>query len=1426
MSLFQKSVEKKYLSNLDAELIDRKYADFQNYFGNPDRQENIRNSKEEQFQEGFLRELFVNTLDYTLNPEPDFNLTTELKNIANSKKADGAILKTINQQGVATPCYEAICVIELRSTDTTDLDKIEAQAFGYKNHHPKCKYVITSNSEKLRFYIQNAVDHVDFDLFNLTREQFSLLWLCLAKDNLLSDLPLKIKESSVLQEESITKKLYVDYSKFREAIYNNLVKNNIGKERNKGLQPFVDGDGGGHSLVVDKGLQPFVDKLTLFRKTQKLLDRFLFILFAEDRLLVPPNSISQIIEKWKDDVDFGDAKPLYETFKKYFHVLHVGRPKSGTRQEIYAYNGGLFKPDDVLDNVTIDDDILYEHTLKLSQYNFETDVDVNILGHIFEHSLGDIENVQAEIALDDATKVPDNNVSDNNGLQPIVSVAHNNLSENNGLQPIDPAVHNKGVQAHNNKGLQPLIEPRSSVQSKRKKDGIFYTPKFITKYIVENTVGKLCEEKRAELGIVDEEYAKGRKNRKKEIIIALDKKLTEYRNWLLSLTILDPACGSGAFLNQALDFLITEHRKIDELKSQLAKKEDNIYALIHSDYTTDILEKNIYGVDLNEDSVEIAKLSLWLRTAQKGRKLNTLTHNIKCGNSLIDGPKVAGEAWGCNPLFNWYTEFPNVFQKKEKKAWHVTWVTHDTRTSERMIKYKVKERRANGEMHVDRSVYLDESDALKVSEIISDIVVEEKYNCLAYNIAEDHVHILLVCDEEELTNIVRKLKGKSAQKFKEHRGLAKDETFNLWAQKFDRRLIESEEQLANTIEYIVNNREKHRQKRNQDALNQGAEAPCSFDCDQQGVVTPCSEMQERFNKGLQPLVKRMTCTRQHAFRTEYKGGFDVVIGNPPYVQLQTMGEMSEKLKSCGYETFDKAADLYCLFTERGYKLLKKGGMQSFIMPNKWMLVAYGKPLRKFLSKTGLRQILNFGDIQFFQDATTYVCIFVVQKGKMQENVKALSLNRKTYHGDFLSEVKANSYDYPSSRFGENEWSIQPHRDFVILEKMKQNGAELKELPVSINYGIKTGYNDAFYIDAETRKKLVAADAKSAGIIKPMVRGRDIAAYGITEREFLINTHNGLKDKTPQIPPINIEDYPEIKKHLDSFYPQLVKRGDKGETPYNLRNCAYLEEFDKPKIMYPNMTSQFPFLYDETGLLSNDKSFILTANDDFVSLPFLTALFNSSPAKLWIWYNCPELQGGTREIRKVYFEHFPVPRANDEQTARLAQLATERSQQTLQLQTAVDGFKNFLKTKIETGKLSAKLENWYELSSSEFLKELQKNIASANKEHTNKGLQPLAGNSTYSVDKNKGLQPIVKTSHTVNPLQLQPTESNDNKGLQPIVDKLTKNDEFEWMELFEAKKEKAQTIQSEIEKTDREIDRMVYVWYGLTGEDIKIVEDAV
>lgn len=566
MPLFQASVLKKYISQLDKPTVQKAYKKYCKFFHDSKTQENIRNSKEEQFQEGFLRELFVDILGYTLNPSPKFNLTTELKNLKGAKKVDGAILKD----------DKALAVIELKGTNTKDLESIRQQAFDYKANQIGCVYVITSNFEKLRFYINNAVDFEEFNLFALTETEFELFYLCLAKDNLLANKPLTIKEASIVEEENITKKFYGDYSIFKRELYRDLVKQNMKNETFREL--------------TEKNI-----KLTLFKKSQKLIDRFLFILFAEDRGLLSPNSISTILSEWKALEELDMVVPLYDRYKQYFSYLDTGRKGTDKKEEIFAYNGGLFQPDALLDAMIIDDDLLYRHTKKLTTYDFQSQVDVNILGHIFEHSLNEIESVNAEIEGTDFDKQ----------------------------------------------------------KTKRKKDGVFYTPKYITKYIVDNTIGKLCVDKKQELGIIDEEYAKGRKNRQTTTIVKLDQQLKDYRDWLLQLTICDPACGSGAFLNQALDFLIKEHSYVDELNRQLFGG-----GFAFPDIENQILEHNIYGVDLNEESVEIAKLSLWLRTAQPKRKLTSLNNNIKCGNSLIESKSVAGDK-----AFNWKESFPEVFEK-------------------------------------------------------------------------------------------------------------------------------------------------------------------------------------------------------------------------------------------------------------------------------------------------------------------------------------------------------------------------------------------------------------------------------------------------------------------------------------------------------------------------------------------------------------------------------------------------------------------------------------------------------------------------------------------------------------------------------------------------------------------------------------------
>ncbi|SFS45868.1 Eco57I restriction-modification methylase domain-containing protein [Lutibacter maritimus] len=582
MALYQTSVLKNYLNLQNVDKVSKAYKKYTKYFHNTTIQENIKNSKEEQYQAKFLDELFVNILDYSLNPMPNFNITTEFKNQKGAGKADGAILKE----------NSAIGVIELKGTNTKDLESIRKQAFDYKANQKGCVYVITSNFEKLRFYINDATEFLEFNLFQLAPEEFNLLYLCLQKDNILNNLPLTIKEASLVEEDKITKQFYNDYSVFKRELFRDLVKRNAKRLKQNNVTSSDSQSESYREVDDQKALEKNV-KLSLFKKSQKLIDRFLFIFFAEDRDLLPANSTIQILDKWKSDIDFGDERPLYNLFKQYFHFLDEGRKGTTSRAEIYAYNGGLFKPDAILDSLEIDDELLYKHAYKLAKYDFSSQVDVNILGHIFENSLNEIESVNAEIEGGEFDKQT----------------------------------------------------------SKRKKDGVFYTPKYITKYIVENTVGKLCQEKKETLGFKEETYFELKKgthqNTKKQLLDILD----TYREWLLQITICDPACGSGAFLNQALDFLIKEHRYIDELKAKVLGG-----GFILSDIENTILENNIYGVDLNEESVEIAKLSLWLRTAQPRRKLNDLSNNIKCGNSLIDSKAVAG-----NKAFNWQLQFPQIF---------------------------------------------------------------------------------------------------------------------------------------------------------------------------------------------------------------------------------------------------------------------------------------------------------------------------------------------------------------------------------------------------------------------------------------------------------------------------------------------------------------------------------------------------------------------------------------------------------------------------------------------------------------------------------------------------------------------------------------------------------------------------------------------
>jgi len=1229
MSLFQTSVIAKYLKSLDKEAVQIAYVNYKSHFHNTTIRENIRNSKEEQYQEGFLNDLFVNVLGYTKNPAENYNLTTEYKNVKDSKKADGAIVIPTSEHAHLTKSAPLVIgVIELKGTNVTDLGHVEVQAFSYKNNQPECVYLITSNFEKLRFYIDNAIENLEFNLFTLSEKDFELLYLCLAYSQIEKGIPKKIKDESLSHEDDITKQLYRDYSLFKQELHADLVAKN-----------------------------PEYDTLVLFHKSQKLLSRFLFLFFAEDRELLPPNSVRMILNDWRDLQERDVEIPLYDRFKKYFGYLNTGF--KGKRYDVFAYNGGLFKPDTVLDTVKIDDELLYRHTAKISDYDFASEVDVNILGHIFENSLNELDELKAEIAG----------------------------------ETIDKS------------------------KTKRKKDGVFYTPKYITKYIVDNTVGRLCTEKKAELGIEPDitttmghaplplPHAPLQKKTKQ----ALYNKLTAYREWLLQITICDPACGSGAFLNQALNFLIDEHRYINELQAKLFGD-----SLVISDIENTILENNLFGVDINEESVEIARLSLWLRTAQPNRKLNDLSNNIKCGNSLIDDPAIAGEK-----AFDWEKEFPQVFELKQKKAWHITTATHNSRYSQRMFDNYVK---------LGEPVWLSEIEELIVSKTIAEIAVTDKLNVLAYNICGDHMHLLIVCEKDEVEKIVGKLKSMSARacniamgrtipstrghapsdisgtpspETSGHAHLLKtppvlpthgETQTQLWTQKFGKKEITSEEQLYNTLNYIENNRLKH-------------------------------ELTD-INKDLQPLINQMVCNIQHAFRPENKGGFDVVIGNPPYVNAN---DLKKNLPTTEFDflkdkyiTAKGTVDLYIYFFERGLSIIKKHGYLSFITPNRFLSASYGFALREYLiSNYKIEALIDYSDKNVFPDASTYPVITIIRK-QIGENYEILT-------GKFDDETKELiTKNIPSSKL--------KILDEYILGFLLNDKLEISEKIISLSESL-----------SKVGKINATSTAKEADDYSTLIN--QIGGYK------LINT--GTID--PYI----------CKWGADS----LTDKGKKFLKPYLPKDNIIISKnrnflYSSPKIIISKIGLQCEAFYDKQGeFASINTNCIHSFNNEY--LPEYVLCWLNSKLYNYLFecfFDGLRMSGGyllysAPNIKNTYIQKISLADQQPFITKTDQMLSLNK-----ELQEVSGKFQRNLIREFSLETLSSKFQNWYTLSYAEFIKELEK---------------------------------------------------------QKI--KLSLHQKAEWETYFQQEAINALTIKTEIDSTDWEIDQMVYQLYGLTEEEIQIVE---
>ncbi|MDX4071246.1 N-6 DNA methylase [Aliarcobacter skirrowii] len=901
MSIFQNSVLKTFKQ--DEKLVALRWAAFQNYKA---KVEAIKDFKEEEYQDGFLKDIFESCLGYTLkttNPS-SFNLEREKKNETDSKKADGVIY--LNS--------EIIAVIELKDTKTKNLDRVQQQAFWYLTQHTKAKYVIISNFDELRFYFDKSTAYESFSLFNLSYDEFCKLHLLLSFENIKDETALKIKEKSNSFEQDISKKLYKDFSNFRTLLFENIVKNNTN-----------------------------IDKQTLLRLTQKLCDRIIFILFAEDRDLLRANMIKEIREEFINQ-KFTNYS-LYDIYKFYFEAINKGNDKL----QIPQYNGGLFAVDELLDSLIIDDFILDENVQILSNYDFASEISVNILGHIFEQSLTDLEELQANI--------------DNVNFD--------------------------------------------KTKSKRKKDGVFYTPEYITRYIVENTLGKMCSEKREELKIGSETLVSPSNPKKltKQEQQTKDN-LQEYKKWLLNLKILDPACGSGAFLNQALEYLISEHKN---LQNDLALMGDLFASYMVEE---EILENNLYGVDINEDAVEIAKLSLWLRTAKRGRALTKLADKIVCANSLLNMP------------------------------------------------------------------------------------------------------------------------------FSEN-------------------------------------------------------------------------------------------------------SFDVVIGNPPYVRQEAIKEQKEALSKI-YKVANGTADLYVYFYELAINMLKPNGLKGFICSNKFFRAKYGENLREYiLQNTTILQIADFNGVKIFEDATVDSAITIFQKQKADNNSTF-----KVVDIDLI-----NSYDMKQSDLTKTSFSFSNSKELAIKQKIEKIGIPLKEWGININYGIKTGFNEAFIIDEATKNELIKKDPKSVDIIKPILRGRDIKRYEINfSNLYLIYI---TKD-------FDINLFPNIYNHMEKYFEGLTKKAGKNKwyelqaSPSNAQDTLYNKN---EKIVWGNLSIYPNFGLDlEKKYISAPANFLTLTNE--LNIRYFLSILNSKITNYLMHRIAYNRQHGYLEFKKVFVEQIPIPKIDEESQKPFIKLVDE------------------------------------------------------------------------------------------------------------------------------------------------------------------------
>lgn len=1023
----------------------------------------LDNSKEEEFQGEFLYDIFTTVLRAVnkSDGEKEWNLERETKTKMDGQKADG-VLGFFDVDGkkdvrAVIELKGAKVSLDVRQKRVGDTRSPVEQAFGYApKYGSSCQWVIVSNYKEIRLYRQNEMseyqvffledlkDDLEFKKFIYVLSFYSLVGTENKKAK-----TMELSEEYQKNQAEIEKKFYSEYKNIRMYIFENMRKNN-----------------------------PQINEHILIEKVQKLLDRFLFICFCEDKGLLPHNSYDKIVQR-------GEAiDDIFESFKMLCNWINIGNMKNG----INKFNGGLFKNDDILDSLYVDNEV-FEEMKKISGYDFDSELNENILGHIFEQSVSDIEELKKSVSG----------------------------------------------------------EEFDSKKSKRKKDGIFYTPKYITKYIVENSIKNWLDDKKKELGEdelpelteKDFEISYASKKSDKRIYSENLKKhidfWTKYREAVKNIKIVDPACGSGAFLITAFEYLLNYNNYLDDKIFDLTGVKD-----LFSDTTKEILQNNIFGVDLNKESVEITKLSLWLKTADGNKTLATLEDNIKCGNSLIDDPEIAGEM-----AFDWEKEFPEIF--------------------------------ANG-------------------------------------------------------------------------------------------------------------------------------------------------------------------------------GFDIVVGNPPYFNVQTFGAKSpivSYLMDKYSEIWQDKSDILFYFIYKALKISK--GEVGFIISNAFLFSDKAQKLRNYIVEKGrLEKIINFEKYMIFEEASITSCI--VMFGKENRKVKGINLKEKNYSNDEILKYLNGNKEYEIELKKDDVFAIVDKQIQKLNTKIDENNPKLQDL-VIIGKGMETAANDIFLFESNNLNF-------PNEFIKNHISGEAISKYTIKNSQKKLLYFENIE---------NFEDLPiEIKEYLEKNRKKLNDRAtvkNEGRIWWRYSRPMHKEYYHLNKIWCSYRSTINEFCYDDTKeYIGLTNTTVIFDTNEKIKLKYLLTILNSKLFKFRYSSIGKQTGSGVYEYFANGVGKFPIKEISLEAQQPFIEKADKMLSLNKDLQEKVSSFQRLLIRKFELEKLSTKLQDWYLLEFSEFIKELKK-----------------------------------------------------------LKIKLSLKEEIEWEEIFIEKKEEVEKVKNEIEITDKEIDRMVYELYGLNEEEIRIIE---